>query len=37
MLIGFPPIFEADTQKFHGYNFVVPLKTYTMLIVNSIS
>ena len=26
MLIGFPRIFEADTQKLHGYNFVVPLK-----------
>ena len=26
MLIGFPPIFAADTKIIYGYNFVTPLK-----------
>ena len=26
MLIGFPPIFVADTKIIYGYNFVAPLK-----------
>ena len=25
MLIGFPPIFVADTEIIYGYNFVAPL------------
>ena len=25
MLIGFPPIFVADTKIIYGYNFVAPL------------
>ena len=26
MLIGFPPIFVADTKIVYGYNFVAPLR-----------
>ena len=26
MLVGFSPIFEADTKIINGYNFVAPLK-----------
>ena len=25
MLVGFPPIFVADTKIIYGYNFVAPL------------
>ena len=28
MLIGFPPIFVADTKIIYGYNFVAPLTKY---------
>ena len=28
MLIGFPPIFVADTKIIYGYNFVGPVKVF---------
>ena len=28
MLIGFSPIFVADTKIIYGYNFVAPLKCH---------
>ena len=34
MLIGFPPIFMADTKMIYGYDFVAPLKMSILLIVN---